>query len=177
MWKMFKHWRSWHSFTPLVFVPQQLEHQGQLVDIRQATLQDAQLLDSIQKQVYAIPPWQLATFYLELANRRRLYLLAQTPTHVIGFIGCDFFERAHITYLAILPHDQHQGWGHLLLQVMIDYCQNFDYPELTLEVDYNNQAAQKLYLQLGFQPIKLLKNYYPMIHHDAIFMSRPLTKE
>lgn len=62
--------------------------------------------------------------------------------------------------LAIAPEYQGQGLSRRLMRHVIAAAQQVNAQGMRLEVNTHNQAAYNLYLQFGFEPLKLLPFYY-----------------
>jgi len=70
-----------------------------------------------------------------------------------------------------------QGWGHLMLQHLIDSAQSQGAQTLWLEVRASNQAALALYQRAGFEAVATRRGYYPaagQAREDALVLRRCL---
>lgn len=56
------------------------------------------------------------------------------------------------------------------MQKLISLTKEFNYSELTLEVNSNNTSAKKLYLKFGFKELGIRKKYYNN-KDDALIMT------
>lgn len=59
-------------------------------------------------------------------------------------------RRVFLHHLAIGPEVQGQGWGRKLARAALDFAREKNSP-IKLEVHHDNQAAVKLYRELGFE--------------------------
>ena len=46
--------------------------------------------------------------------------------------------------------------------------------QIYLEVEEGNLPAQLLYRKMGFRAVKILRNYYPLVHEDGYKMVRQI---
>lgn len=105
-------------------------------------------------------------FLVNVPNKNSLgapdhYSLDLRTTSLIGMACCwEILDEAHITLLAIAPHRQRQGLGHLLLnRLLLEAC-NRGLARATLEVRKTNQAALILYESNHFKIAGERKHYY-----------------
>ena len=78
---------------------------------------------------------------------------------LVGALSCERDLRAkvrhigHITAMMVLPAWQHRGIGRALMRACLDLARGTgEMTLLTLSVTSTNDAAQRLYLGLGFRP-------------------------
>ena len=76
-------------------------------------------------------------------------------------------EEAHITLLGIHPDYRRQGFGQLLLLVLLKEAIARKLEWATLEVNVNNIQAIDLYKKFGFKVAGTRKNYYQSTGEDA----------
>ncbi len=72
------------------------------------------------------------------------------------------FRRAYIHHMAIHPQYQNRGYGKLLLEKALNYCQELGL-QTKLEVHINKPIARHLYKSFGF---KLLDGYEVYIKRE-----------
>ncbi|MEM9214660.1 MAG: ribosomal protein S18-alanine N-acetyltransferase [Cyanobacteria bacterium P01_F01_bin.150] len=92
-------------------------------------------------------------------------------SNLIG-IGCVWFilEEAHITLLAIKAPYRRQGFGQILLMVLLETSIQRQSQWATLEVRCSNRPAQQLYEKFGFITIGQRKKYYQDTGEDALIL-------
>ena len=122
----------------------------------------ANVLGDIEKCVYKnSDEWSGETFFNDMAQNNRLYLVAKEDDKLIGFVGASYFmDEADILRVAILPEYQRKGVATQLMQEMIDCLKKLLVKKVMLEVEENNIKAQGLYKKVGFKEISKRKNYY-----------------
>jgi ribosomal protein S18 acetylase RimI-like enzyme len=72
------------------------------------------------------------------------------------------YRRLYIHHMAVHPDWQQQGYGRLLLREALKIASELKL-QSKLEVSEDNEAAYKLYLSMGFQP---LEGYHTLIKRD-----------
>ena len=89
----------------------------------------------------------------------------------IAFIGISMRQDSfHVTNIATRPRYQSEGIGSFLIDVIIDLGKQTNRKRVTLEVRMSNGDAQRLYRNLGFQDVRIKKNYYHNNGEDALDM-------
>ncbi len=97
----------------------------------------------------------------------RFYVIT-LDSQVIGYIGRSYFlEEAEVLNFVIDGAFQHQGFGQLLFDYMIQEMPGLK--KITLEVRKSNQNAINFYKKNGFQEIFVRKAYYKN-GEDAILL-------
>jgi [ribosomal protein S18]-alanine N-acetyltransferase len=125
----------------------------------------------IEAQVYP-RPWSLALFMSELGLRAtRSYTVARVDGMVVGYAGLMLTgEDAHVTTIAVDPAWHRHQIGTRLMLFMAREALRRGSRNLTLEVRVSNHGAQALYMQFGFRPAGIRKNYYQETNEDALVM-------
>lgn len=115
--------------------------------------------------------WTLQTLKSEINNPSSHYIVAKINTEIVGFAGIwKSVDDIHITNIVVKKDFRKNGIGSLLLQKLISLTNEFEFKELTLEVNSSNISARKLYLKFGFKEIGVRKKYYNNTD-DAIIMT------
>ena len=70
-------------------------------------------------------------------------------------------DESHILNLCVHPDWQGQGLGRVLLDHLVAAARSRGAAHLFLEVRASNDAAQRLYLSMGFNEIAQRAGYYP----------------
>lgn len=103
--------------------------------------------------------WKPENLKSELENLNSKYIVAKENGLVVGFAGLWFsVDDAHITNIVVRKSYRQQGIGNALLKVLIELGKVKE--SLTLEVNTQNEIAQKLYLKYGFENLGVRKKYY-----------------
>jgi ribosomal-protein-alanine N-acetyltransferase len=120
-------------------------------------------------------PWTRDMYLAELRNEGVSYVYAArlADGRIVGF--CSFwriFEELHINNLAVAPPFRHTGIGTALLRRAIAEGAELGATRATLEVRRSNEAARRLYEQLGFSVAGVRRGYYTQPAEDALVLWR-----
>lgn len=77
---------------------------------------------------------------------------------VVGMIEPD--GTGHVVALGVNPQHRRRGYGRLLMRAIEQGFFNRGINTVRLEVRTSNEAAQKLYLDMGYKIIRRLPHYY-----------------
>ena len=118
--------------------------------------------------------WNYNLFKSELENKNSMYIVAKLNNQIVGFAGIWFsVDDIHITNIVVKKNCRNQKIGSLMLNNLIELCENRTQKSITLEVNSNNIPAQKLYQKFGFKNVGIRKKYYNNTG-DAIIMTKTL---
>lgn len=118
--------------------------------------------------------WNYNLFKSELENKNSMYIVAKSNNQIVGFAGIWFsVDDIHITNIVVKKNCRNQKIGSLMLNNLIELCENRTQKSITLEVNSNNIPAQKLYQKFGFKNVGIRKKYYNNTE-DAIIMTKTL---
>ena len=113
------------------------------MEIRLATIDDAQAIYAIEQQSFSVP-WSLESVLVELEGAsNKLYMVICEENKIVGYAG------------AWLVYDEGQR----------------GMKEIFLEVRISNLAALAMYRNLGFSVKGIRKDYYSEPTEDAYIMS------
>lgn len=124
-------------------------------------------------------PWGFVALENDIVKTQKsLYLLIYDGTEPIAFIGTRFeITDIHITNIAVAPAWQGKGVGSLLLDLLKTIAKEEKVSSLTLEVRISNKKAQALYKKMGFDALRVKRNYYHGDGEDAVDMKLELNKK
>ena len=89
-------------------------------------------------------------------------------SNLVGFLDYSIiYERLEINYIFVKEEYRRKNIAYTLLKYIID---NYNYENITLEVNVNNNKAINLYQKLGFKIIAIRPKYYNGI--DGYLMER-----
>lgn len=115
--------------------------------------------------------WNINTLKNDFANPDSTYIIATLDDEIVGFAGfLKICNEANIMNIVTKVDKRHLGIGSKLMQALIDEAKKQNLTSITLEVNYKNFQAIKLYEKFGFKRIGLRKKYYNNTD-DAIIMS------
>src|ERR1700683_3265956 len=119
-----------------------------------------------------VRPWSTTLFTSELAQRTsRRYTVATIGPVLAGYAGLMLVEdQGHVNTLTVDKGWHRRGIGSLLLIDLARTAVSLGAHHLTLEVREHNEPAKAMYMQFGFAPIGVRRNYYAETGEDAIVM-------
>ncbi len=125
----------------------------------------------IDAEVFGATAWPVETFWSELAQPDRYYVVAQDPPQ--GYAGLWLNPPdADVQTIAVAPAAQGRGLGAALLRHLLDHAGAAGCRRVHLEVKAGNPAAH-MYEGFGFQVVRVRPRYYPDFT-DAIVMGLEL---
>jgi ribosomal-protein-alanine N-acetyltransferase len=140
----------------------------------------AEHLDQILEiEVEAYPePWTEGMFRDEIRNAYSHFFVAMLGDTLVGYGGFwQVMDEAHITSVTVRDTYRGRGFGRRLIEYLLHEAEAAGARIATLEVRVSNVRARNLYLQYGFRPVGLRKNYYPKSNEDAIVMLKELNPD
>lgn len=142
----------------------------QELNIRLMGLNDVPQVFDIERNSFNDSSWSIDAFYHEVEqNEFAHYFVIEFNEKIIGYIGIRLvIDQAQITTIAIDETYRGYGLGQLLLKYAMNYVQT-KCDVMSLEVRVDNDVAQHVYTNLGFQYGGKRKNYYGE-GEDAIVM-------
>ncbi|MFQ3587129.1 MAG: ribosomal protein S18-alanine N-acetyltransferase [Fimbriimonadaceae bacterium] len=143
-----------------------------MASIRLEPLAEAHLPDVLRiERACQTAPWSEASFRNEIGHPHGVFLVALAGREVVGFGGCWILvDEAHITTLAVDPLHRRQGVGRFLMDALLRRAATAGAICSTLEVRSSNEAAIKLYEEMGYVATTRRKGYYPDNREDALVM-------
>lgn len=94
------------------------------------------------------------------------------PQPTLLGLGClwAILDEAHITILAVHPHNRAQGLGMALLTALLSSAKQRGLERATLEVSASNETALSLYQKFGFRIAGRRRGYYQDTGEDALIL-------
>jgi ribosomal-protein-alanine N-acetyltransferase len=96
----------------------------------------------------------------------------------VGFVLCWLIEdQCDLLSMGVLPDYRRDGVGVMLLDYAVENATHMGATYMALEVNVNNEAAQTLYEQKGFEKFSTRKGYYSNLdgtRADAVCLRKPL---
>lgn len=97
--------------------------------------------------------------------------LYKLNAEIIGFINFSIiYDRSELNYIFVLQKYRKKGYAKKMIDFLIDYVENNNCSNITLEVRKSNIIAINIYKKFKFKVIAERKNYYG--NEDAIMMLR-----
>lgn len=141
------------------------------VIVRKAVRIDDKGIFEVEQDSFSIP-WSLQAVQRELESERALYyVLEQEDGTIVGYAGLwQVLDEGQITNIALRKEFRHQGYGELLVRVLMEAAWEAGCTEIFLEVRISNQEAIHLYRKLGYEVLSVRKHYYSDPVEDAYVM-------
>ena len=127
----------------------------------------------IQINRMCLPENYTPLFFMNLHERfPRTFIVAEENNEVIGYVMCrietslpgfkrlGFTKKGHIISIAVSSPHQRQGVGYTLVRSAMKALLQSEVQECYLEVRTSNEPAVKLYLKMGFEIQRTIKQYY-----------------
>lgn len=153
------------------------------MNIRRMKAADLQVVSFIDELSFN-QPWPPAAFEIELYNNDARCWVAElegsqaAPEEkrvVAALVIWRVLDEAHIATIAVLPEFRQQGIGRLLLKTGMRAAYAEGARIYHLEVRAGNLAAQKMYLDFGYEVVGRRLKYYKDNGEDALLMSLDLS--
>lgn len=120
-------------------------------------------------------PWTQDDFIACLQQRNCIGMVAELEGEVVGYIVYEMGRADfHVMNLAVRPDVRRRGVGQQLITKIISKLRTGQRTEVGLEVRETNLAAQLFFRRLGFQAIRVLKDFYEDTVEDAYSMEYSL---
>lgn len=140
--------------------------------IRALELGDLGDIEEIEERAYPTP-WSRSMFASELAKPTSICLGAFEGAELVGYvINSRYVDAWHIMNVAVAPERQRRGIATALLERLFELTRNDERRGFTLEVRVSNEAAIRLYENLGFESRGVRRGYYTDNREDALIMWR-----
>ncbi|MFT5838280.1 MAG: ribosomal-protein-alanine N-acetyltransferase [Flavobacteriales bacterium] len=117
-------------------------------------------------------PWSRRIFEDCLTKPYFAHSLKQDEQLLGYYIGMKVLDEVTLMDIVVAAAHQGKGLGKLLLQHLIEQCNQNDIQQIWLEVRESNAAAISLYDNAGFILVEQRVNYYPSAKgkEDALIM-------
>jgi len=124
------------------------------------------------EQVAFKSPWPREVFEMEFKNNRAYNIVCVDNTGtLVGYcLSWLIYDEIHILKVAVNESCQNQGLGRSMIEDTLEYFIAKGANHAILEVRLDNVSAIALYEKLGFEEIRIRKNYYRETGEDALIM-------
>ena len=124
------------------------------------------------EQVAFKSPWPREVFEMEFKNNRAYNIVCVDNTGaLVGYcLSWLIYDEIHILKVAVNEDCQNQGLGRSMIEDTLEYFIAKGANHAILEVRLDNHSAIALYEKLGFEEIRIRKNYYRETGEDALIM-------
>lgn len=140
--------------------------------VRKAEMADAEGIFEVEAESFSVP-WSLQAIKRELANSdlTMYYVLADEDGTIAGYAGLwRVLDEGQITNIALRKTYRRQGYGELLLRVLMEAGWDDGCSDIFLEVRVSNIGALHLYRKMGYEVLSVRERYYSEPEEDAYVM-------
>ncbi|MCF2946899.1 ribosomal protein S18-alanine N-acetyltransferase [Paraglaciecola aquimarina] len=117
-------------------------------------------------------PWSRKIFDDCLSQPYFAFYLGSTSQYLGYFIAMQVVDELTIMDIGVRKVERGRGYGRLLINYIVDYCEKNNIQQVWLEVRQSNTAAINLYESVGFNVIETRHDYYVGANgkEDALIM-------
>lgn len=144
--------------------------------IRRFRPSDFELIIAIEKEAFG--EYNPILFMAAYETFPDGFLVAEEDGHVVGFVTTVVVALFDVKILSIAVDKrcQSKGFASMLLKALFQVLRAKGILRLLLEVRLSNTRAQRLYLSLGFNLVKVISAYY-QDGEDAYLMEKLLVNQ
>jgi ribosomal-protein-alanine N-acetyltransferase len=154
-----------------------------MIEFRKLKLRDLNAVEEIERTSYPTP-WSRSMFAGELAKPSSICLGAidSENEELVGYLIISRYVDAwHVMNVAVAPEYRRRGIARSLMERLFVVTARDARRGYTLEVRVSNEAAIRLYEELGFKTRGIRRGYYTDNREDALIMwkdpvSEPATR-
>ena len=149
------------------------------IDMRRLQAADLDAIETIERASYPTP-WSRAMFATELAKPSSISLGAYLPEtgELVGYLIISRYVDAwHVMNIAVAPEYRRRGIARSLMERLFEVTARDARRGYTLEVRVSNDAAIRLYEELGFKTRGIRRGYYTDNREDALIMWKDPVRE
>ena len=150
-----------------------------MIEFRKLKLRDLNAIEEIERTSYPTP-WSRSMFASELAKPSSICLGAveAEKEELVGYLIISRYVDAwHVMNIAVAPEHRRRGIARSLMERLFEATARDARRGYTLEVRVSNEAAIRLYEELGFRTRGIRRGYYTDNREDALIMWKDPVRE
>ena len=150
-----------------------------MIEFRKLKLRDLNAIEEIEQTSYPTP-WSRSMFASELAKPSSICLGAveAEKEELVGYLIISRYVDAwHVMNIAVAPEHRRRGIARSLMERLFEVTARDARRGYTLEVRVSNEAAIRLYEELGFKTRGIRRGYYTDNREDALVMWKDPVRE
>jgi ribosomal-protein-alanine N-acetyltransferase len=150
-----------------------------MIEFRKLKLRDLSKIEEIERISYPTP-WSRSMFAGELAKPSSICFGAidSERDELVGYLIISRYVDAwHVMNIAVAPEYRRQGIARRLMERLFEVTARDARRGYTLEVRVSNEAAIRLYEELGFRARGIRRGYYTDNREDALIMWKDPVRE
>lgn len=145
---------------------------GDEYEIRRLRLADVPALDTLERRCYETP-WSRSMFAGELVKPGGESRGVFGPDGLVAYcVTSRYIDAWHVMNVAVAPDHRRRGVARFLLETLFRETEGDGTRGYTLEARVSNDAAIRLYRELGFETVGIRRAYYTDNREDATIMWR-----
>lgn len=133
------------------------------LEIRQAVRSDLDSILEIETICFGADSFSRRQFIYLITQAKGIFYVVEDKGKVIAYSSLISNARTltlRVYSIAVHPDARGRKLGQLLIEKAIGFAQSHQLKKITLEVKVTNEAAIGLYLKNGFEPTRIIYNYY-----------------
>ena len=150
-----------------------------MIEFRKLKLRDLNAIEEIERTSYPTP-WSRSMFAGELAKPSSICLGAveADKDELVGYLIISRYVDAwHVMNIAVAEEYRRRGIARSLMERLFEVTARDARRGYTLEVRVSNEAAIRLYEELGFKTRGIRRGYYTDNREDALIMWKDPVRE
>jgi [ribosomal protein S18]-alanine N-acetyltransferase len=150
-----------------------------MIEFRKLKLLDLAAIEEIERTSYPTP-WSRSMFASELAKPSSICLgaIEAEREELVGYLIISRYVDAwHVMNIAVAPEYRRRGIARSLMERLFEVTARDARRGYTLEVRVSNEAAIRLYEELGFKTRGVRRGYYTDNREDALIMWKDPVRE
>jgi ribosomal-protein-alanine N-acetyltransferase len=150
-----------------------------MIEFRKLKLRDLNAIEQIERTSYPTP-WSRSMFAGELAKPSSICIGAfdVEQEEIVGYLIISRYVDAwHVMNIAVAPEYRRRGIARSLMERLFEVTARDARRGYTLEVRVSNEAAIRLYEELGFKTRGIRRGYYTDNREDALIMWKDPVRE
>jgi ribosomal-protein-alanine N-acetyltransferase len=150
-----------------------------MIEFRKLKLRDLNSIEEIERASYPTP-WSRSMFAGELAKPSSICLgaIETDRNELVGYLIISRYVDAwHVMNVAVAEPYRRRGIATGLIERLFEDTARDSRRGYTLEVRVSNEAAIRLYEQLGFKARGIRRGYYTDNREDALIMWKDPVRE
>ena len=150
-----------------------------MIEFRKLKLRDLNEVEEIERTSYPTP-WSRSMFAGELAKPSSICLGAVDAESdgLVGYLIISRYVDAwHVMNIAVAPEYRRKGIARRLMERLFEVTARDARRGYTLEVRVSNEAAIRLYEELGFRARGVRRGYYTDNREDALIRWKDPVRE
>ena len=150
-----------------------------MIGFRKLKLRDLNEVEEIERTSYPTP-WSRSMFAGELAKPSSICLGAvdAESDELVGYLIISrYVDARHVMNIAVAPEYRRKGIARRLMERLFEVTARDARRGYTLEVRVSNEAAIRLYEELGFRARGVRRGYYTDNREDALIMWKDPVRE